>query len=174
MYNIFLVKKKLAYLILKILSEESLHGYALRKKISQMTDNFINPSFGALYPAINELIEQEFISVKEDGRKKVYSLTNKGKAYYNDVFKKIDNIANHKFLHDCDNLTIEDKMSLFLAWYQIGGNLLTENIPDMYLFLQSVSKKKLSDKQINEVKAVLGKVFETIKKINKQASEKNN
>lgn len=82
-----LIKMSLSkLLILRILYEESLHGYEISKRISLMTNGCCAPTEGALYPVLREFEEGEYVSRESmtiGGRqRKVYTLTEKGKEAY--------------------------------------------------------------------------------------------
>ncbi|MFN2340646.1 MAG: PadR family transcriptional regulator [Halanaerobium sp.] len=82
-----LIKMSLSRLfILKTLYEKPLHGYAITKRISELTNGCCAPTEGSLYPALKEFQDKGYLSSEKDvvnGRKrKVYKLTDKGlKAY---------------------------------------------------------------------------------------------
>ncbi|WP_394295113.1 PadR family transcriptional regulator [Archaeoglobus veneficus] len=56
----------------KKLSRQPLHGYALAKKL--------NITISSIYAHLSELESQGFIMHRTSNRRKVYSLTDKGKA----------------------------------------------------------------------------------------------
>ncbi len=62
--------------VLKQLSEEKLSGYDLMKSLGEFGNK---PSPGYIYPLLKDLEKKNFISVKKDRRRKVYSITQKGK-----------------------------------------------------------------------------------------------
>jgi len=63
-------KTKLA--ILKELSKQPLHGYALAKKL--------NITISSIYAHLSELENEGFVKHTTSERRKIYSLTDKGKA----------------------------------------------------------------------------------------------
>jgi len=69
-------KAHIKLIALKELSKESLSGYDLMKHIECFEKK---PSPGYVYPLLKDLKEKGFISFKKDKRKKVYSITPKGK-----------------------------------------------------------------------------------------------
>ena len=83
-----LIKMSLSRLfILKVLNEESLHGYEITRRISKMTRGCCAPSEGALYPVLREFEASGYLTcqtqVTEGGRpKKTYSITDKGRRAY--------------------------------------------------------------------------------------------
>ena len=82
-----LIKMSLSRLfILRVLYDEPSHGYALTKKIRELTSGCCAPTEGTLYPALREFEEGGYLNSHKEvvsGReRKVYTLTEKGiKAY---------------------------------------------------------------------------------------------
>jgi PadR family transcriptional regulator PadR len=80
-----LVQGTLDLLILKTLSLGPRHGWAIAKRIQQMSGEVLQVQQGSLYPALYRLEQQGWIKAgwqeSETGRKaKFYSLTRKGRA----------------------------------------------------------------------------------------------
>ncbi len=73
----------LPHLVMHELSEKPHSGYGLCKSIEQKTGH--RPSYGSIYPYLDKLSSEGLVSVKEVGRKKVYSLTKKGKEHYKEM-----------------------------------------------------------------------------------------
>lgn len=79
-----LVQGTLDLLILKTLSLEPKHGWAIAKRIQQVSQDELQIQQGSLYPALHRLEQQAWISAEwrpaETGRMaKFYSLTPAGK-----------------------------------------------------------------------------------------------
>jgi PadR family transcriptional regulator PadR len=83
-----LVQGTLDLLILKTLSLEPAHGWAIAKRIQQMSADVLQVQQGSLYPALHRLEQQGWISatweanIDTSRRVKVYALTNAGRAQY--------------------------------------------------------------------------------------------
>jgi transcriptional regulator len=80
-----LVQGTLDLLILKTLSIEARHGWAIAKRIQQISGEVLQVQQGSLYPALHRLEQQGWIRAKwgdtDTGRKaKFYSLTAAGRA----------------------------------------------------------------------------------------------
>jgi transcriptional regulator len=79
-----LVQGTLDLLILKVLALEPLHGWAVAKRIRQISNEVLQVGQGSLYPALHKLEQQGWI-VSEWGesennrRAKYYSLTEEGR-----------------------------------------------------------------------------------------------
>src|SRR5579862_7955208 len=79
-----LVQGTLDLLILRILSLEPQHGWAVAKRIQQVSGEVLQVQQGSLYPALHRLEQQGWIKAKwnesETGRQaKFYSLTAAGR-----------------------------------------------------------------------------------------------
>jgi PadR family transcriptional regulator PadR len=68
----------LGFLILFLLSKQSMHGQELADEISKRKGE--KPSPGTIYPALKSLREIGFISEEKEGKTIVYNLTDKGKV----------------------------------------------------------------------------------------------
>jgi len=80
-----LVQGTLDLLILKTLSLEPRHGWAIAKRIQQISNEVLQVQQGSLYPALHRLEQQGWIRAKwnesETGRQaKFYSLTAAGRT----------------------------------------------------------------------------------------------
>jgi transcriptional regulator len=82
-----LVQGTLDLLILKTLSLEAMHGWAIAKRIQQVSGEVLQVQQGSLYPALHRLEQQGWIRAKwaesETGRQaKFYSLTAAGRKQF--------------------------------------------------------------------------------------------
>lgn len=81
-----LVQGTLDLLILKTISLEPLHGWAIAKRIEQISQNVLQVQQGSLYPALHRLEYKGFLKAdwkeSETGREaKYYRLTAKGRSH---------------------------------------------------------------------------------------------
>ena len=79
-----LVQGTLDLLILKTLSLQAMHGWAIAKRIQQISSEVLQVQQGSLYPALHRLEQQGWVKAKwaesETGRQaKFYSLTAAGR-----------------------------------------------------------------------------------------------
>ena len=79
-----LVQGTLDLLILKTLSLEPLNGWAIAKRIVQVSKDVLQVQQGSLYPALHRLehqgwIKAEWINSENNRRAKLYSLTTAGR-----------------------------------------------------------------------------------------------
>ena len=101
-----LVQGTLDLLILKTVALEPKHGWAIAKRIQQVSGEVLQVKQGSLYPALHRLEQQGWIRAKwaesETGREaKFYSLTAAGR-------KQLEaKAANWKRLSEAVNLVVE-------------------------------------------------------------------
>ncbi len=79
-----LVQGTLDLLIMRTIAHEPMHGWAIAKRIQQISQEVLQVQQGSLYPALHRLEQQGWIRAKwlesETGRQaKFYSLTAAGK-----------------------------------------------------------------------------------------------
>lgn len=82
--DIELLQGTLDMLVLKALQLEPLHGYAVAKRIQQLSADVLRVEEGSLYPALHRMEQRGWIAAEwgasENNRKaKYYSLTRKGR-----------------------------------------------------------------------------------------------
>ena len=102
-----LVQGTLDLLILKTLSLEPKHGWAIAKRIQQVSGEVLQVQQGSLYPALHRLEQQGWIKAKwaesETGRQaKFYSLTTAGR-------KQLESeTANWNRLSEAINIVVQE------------------------------------------------------------------
>ena len=79
-----LVQGTLDLLMLKVLALEPMHGWAIARRIRQMSDDVLRVGQSALYPALHKLeqqgwIEAEWAPSENNRRAKYYTLTAAGR-----------------------------------------------------------------------------------------------
>ena len=71
------------FIILGFLMTRNMTGYDIKQKMSISTSNFMDASFGSIYPSLKRLVQKNLIcleEVVENGKlKKVYHITKQGK-----------------------------------------------------------------------------------------------
>ena len=81
-----LLQGTLDFLILKILALEPLHGFAISRRLQQVSKGELQVSDGSLYPALHKLeqngwIAAEWRATENNRRAKFYSLTKPGRKH---------------------------------------------------------------------------------------------
>jgi transcriptional regulator len=85
-----LIQGTLDLLILKTVALEPTHGWAIAKRIQQVSGDVLQINQGSLYPALHRLDKAGFIdaewTVTENGRRaRVYRLTRSGRKRLKDI-----------------------------------------------------------------------------------------
>src|SRR2546422_8494750 len=68
------------FALLELLQERPMHGYEMMKALEEKTGGFYTPSPGSIYPTLQMLEEAGLVSSNEVEGKKVYSITDAGRA----------------------------------------------------------------------------------------------
>jgi len=94
-----MIQGTLDLLILKILSLEPKHGWAIAKRIEQVSDDVLQVTQGALYPALHRLEQQGWIRsewrASETGREaRFYSLTRAGRTQLEKELAQWERLSN--------------------------------------------------------------------------------
>jgi DNA-binding PadR family transcriptional regulator len=79
--------------ILGLLKERAMHGYQLKKRLSDTLGSFWQVSYGSLYPALKRLqreaaVEMIFPREQVGRRKNVYRITEKGEALFAELLER--------------------------------------------------------------------------------------
>jgi DNA-binding PadR family transcriptional regulator len=75
--------------ILHLLKEESMHGYQIMKELEERSNGAYSASAGTVYPALQELLDQNLIELDAGSDKKIYTIGENGK-------KRLEETAKHK------------------------------------------------------------------------------
>lgn len=68
------------FALLALLRERPMYGYEMIKALEEKSGGFYTPSPGSIYPTLQMLEERSLVSVQEIDGKKVYSITDAGRA----------------------------------------------------------------------------------------------
>jgi len=86
----------LRFLILSLIAEKSSYGYELIKNIEERTGGAYAPSPGVVYPLLTMLEEMGLVSLSaEDGGKKLYAITDDGRAELEKNKETLEHINAH-------------------------------------------------------------------------------
>ncbi len=71
--------------VLALLAEQPMHGYQIIHEIQERSGGSWKPSAGSVYPTLQLLADEGLISAEESNGRKVYSLTDEGRAAVADL-----------------------------------------------------------------------------------------
>ena len=75
---------------LALIAAEPRHGYEIIKLVEEKTADWYSPSPGIVYPTLTYLEEAGYVTASSEGAKKLYTITEEGRAY----------LAEHRDLAD--------------------------------------------------------------------------
>ena len=75
---------------LYLIEQQPRHGYDLIKAIEEKSAGFYTPSPGIVYPALTFLEEAGYVTSEADGNKKLYTITEEGRAHLTDNREAIE------------------------------------------------------------------------------------
>ncbi len=67
-------------IVLHVLGEQSMHGYEIIRHLESKSHGLWRPSAGSIYPTLQMLEEEGLIKGKDDDGKRIYELTDAGRA----------------------------------------------------------------------------------------------
>ena len=73
-----------------LIEQQPRHGYDLIKAIEEKSAGFYSPSPGVVYPALTFLEEAGYVTSSAEGNKKLYTITDEGKAHLADNREAIE------------------------------------------------------------------------------------
>jgi DNA-binding PadR family transcriptional regulator len=76
-----LAQGDLRLLALALIAEQPRHGYEIIKVLEDKTAGWYAPSPGIVYPTLTYLEEAGYVTAQADGAKKLYTITDEGRAY---------------------------------------------------------------------------------------------
>lgn len=82
----------LRLVVLGLIAEEPRHGYDIIKALEAMFDGTYSPSPGAIYPMLQMLEEADLVVSEADGNKRLYRITDAGKAYLEENAAELERI----------------------------------------------------------------------------------
>lgn len=76
-----LAQGDLRLVALALIAEAPRHGYEIIKLIEEKTADWYSPSPGIVYPTLTYLEEAGYVTATSEGAKKLYAITDEGRAY---------------------------------------------------------------------------------------------
>jgi len=155
-------KSNIKLMVLRQLSKVKMSGYDLMKSCG---DYCTKPSPGYIYPLLNDLQGNGFISVKKEGRRKIYSLTEKGMKLLDTLKTKREETIN-SFAKILEPITQKSELQRFIkSKSSIGKNDLSlqdqYQLKDLNILILSFYQDRNNDNR-EKMKKI---VNETIKKL---------
>lgn len=80
------------YVILKLLRDKPRHGYEVMKELEEQMHGCYTPSPGTVYPTLQWLEDEGLVVAREVEGKKVYEITDQGRAFLDEHKDIVDDI----------------------------------------------------------------------------------
>lgn len=113
---------ELRLVVLALLAEQPRHGYDIIKALEERSHAAYSPSPGVVYPTLTYLDEAGYVSASAEGNKKVYAITETGRAHLDANRETADGIL--------DALAqVGARMAKARAWYYREGDGGGPDIP---------------------------------------------
>ena len=77
----FFEKGDLKYVILDLLKDQPRHGYDVIRALEESLGGFYNPSPGSVYPTLQLLEDQGYLTSSQLDGKRVYAITDEGRSF---------------------------------------------------------------------------------------------
>lgn len=164
-----MIRGHLKIIVLKALEEGEKTGYGLMKYIEEKVGS--KPSSGSMYPTLEALNREGLVKIKEEGKKKIYSLTAEGKNHAKELGAEREEIIN-RFLEGfkmMQAITGEDTSSCeaIVGHLKRGEVPLKELNPELMRFRELMLKlyQQRDRKKIKEMKKVIKEATQKMRKI---------
>jgi DNA-binding PadR family transcriptional regulator len=87
------------YALLELVRERPMHGYEMMKALEERSGGFYVPSAGSIYPTLQMLEDRGLVTVAESDGKKIYSITNEGRAFLSERQLEDDPFQGQRWAH---------------------------------------------------------------------------
>lgn len=110
--------------ILSVLAEQPMHGYDLIRELETRSGGVWHPSAGSVYPTLQMLQEQGLLTSEEQDGKRVYSITDAGRAHLEERSSRPGGSSPWEFAREGAREGKERFGKLFAAMGQLGGAVM--------------------------------------------------
>ena len=143
----------LKFVILNLLAEKPRHGYEIIKEIEDRFGGMYSPSPGTVYPTLTLLEDLGYArALPEEGGKKIYEITDEGRAHLAENQPLIDDIFS-RIAEFAQNIFGEPMMEVHRAMKNVGAAIYTSKTSSRSA--EQVKKiKEILDRAAEEIKAV--------------------
>jgi DNA-binding PadR family transcriptional regulator len=83
----------LKYMILRLLEEKPMHGYEVMQRLEEESGGFYSASPGSVYPVLQMLQDEGYLSSSEIEGKRVYSVTDSGREFLRHHRERAEGVA---------------------------------------------------------------------------------
>jgi DNA-binding PadR family transcriptional regulator len=140
------------YALLELLQERPMHGYEMMKALEERCGGFYVASAGTIYPTLQMLEDRGLITSSQTDGKKIYSITEVGRAFLGERNKEEESSRRHGFgpskhWNDPEMQALRSEAMEVTRLFVIAGRMSLHN-PEKTALLRTIierTRKELSD-----------------------------
>ena len=84
----------LKYMILELLRDRPMHGYEVMRALEETSGGAYTPSPGSVYPTLQSLEDEGYVSSEEMDGRKVYTITGEGREFLDSNKDRVEQILH--------------------------------------------------------------------------------
>jgi len=84
----------LKYMILELLRDRPMHGYEVMRALEETSRGAYTASPGSVYPALQSLEDEGYVSSEETDGRKVYTITERGREFLSENRDRVEQILH--------------------------------------------------------------------------------
>jgi DNA-binding PadR family transcriptional regulator len=84
----------LKYVILDLLKDQPRHGYDIIRALEERFHGFYSPSPGSVYPTLQLLEDQGYVTSTEQDGKRIYSITEEGRRFLHERAEAVEDVRS--------------------------------------------------------------------------------
>lgn len=166
-----MAKGHLKITVLNVLVRGPQNGYSLMKELEEILGR--RPSPGSIYPILKDLSDQKLVTAKEEGKKKNYTITQKGNSAARDISKKkkefIEQIKENMKMFECicgkENIKYDKEIINRLERTDLPFGALTEDLYNMRRTLVKLTSNRLSKEKEDKAIKIIEDTNSKLKKL---------
>jgi DNA-binding PadR family transcriptional regulator len=90
----FFDRGDLKYMILRLLARKPMHGYEVMQALTEESGGWYAASAGSVYPVLQLLQDQGYVTSVETNGRRVYSISEEGKAFLQRHTERVDDVMD--------------------------------------------------------------------------------
>lgn len=125
----------LKFIILGMLADKPMHGYEVMQRLEEESGGFYSASPGSVYPALQMLQDQGHVRSEEQDGKRVYSITDEGRAFLDRNSDRVDDVIDRvsDFGERFAGTAMRDLTKSFVRLAQVSFEAATRHAGDREL-----------------------------------------
>lgn len=147
----------LKFVILRLVSKEPMHGYQVMQALEKEAGPWYKPSPGSVYPTLQMLEDEGLVVCEAQGGKKVYHITDEGRAYLEEHGDVVDKIFDRVGAF-ADGFFRKESRELTGAFSRLAQT-----------YLETTFARKLDPDSIQEMVDILDRAREELESVRSKA-----